>query len=100
MLALDQDLHLYIQDGYCVFNCLEVVSNINNGASAVYGAILEEMYHRKEFTDMVFRFEHQEANGEAHAWGKASSSLEFSRYVCVAWDSHHFSCIPTMLNFE
>ena len=83
-----------------VSNYLEIVSNINNGASVVYGAILEEMYHRKEFTGVVFRFEHREANGEAHVCGKASSSLEFGRHVCVVWDSHHFFMYPTMLNFE
>ena len=73
-----------------VSNYLEVVSNINNEALVVYGAILEEIYHRKEFIDVVFCFEHRESNGDSHAWGKASSSLEFGRHVCVVWDSHHF----------
>lgn len=97
-LALAKDLSLSRMT--IATDCMEVVCNIDKGASTHYAPVLHEITERrKEFEDVSFHFEHREANFEAHALAKAASTLPVGRHLWLG-DLPDIICIPLVLNFE
>ena len=97
-LGLAADLHVHF---VCVASdCLEVISNINNGAPCRYFALLEEIKHRRRsIQDIQFVHENRKHNEEAHALAKAAASLPPRRHVWLT-DLPNIICITMCLNIE
>ena len=95
-LALAQDLHL--SHVIIASDCMQVVSDINGAAqSSSYACIVEEIKDRSlDFVKVSVRFENREANCEAHALAKASSTLPIGRHVWLG-KTPDIICIPSVL---
>ena len=94
-LSLAKDLN--ITHVIIASDCMQVVSDINQGAHSPYSMILDEIRDRvKEFVKVTFRFEVREANFEAHALSKAASSLPEGRHMWLGIPPN-ITCIPNVL---
>ena len=78
-------------------DCMQVVSDINQGAQSSYSMILDEIRDRvNDFVKVTFWFEVREANFEAHALSKAASSLPEGRHMWLGIPPN-IICIPNVL---
>jgi ribonuclease HI len=79
-LALAQDLNL---TKICVASdCLEVINNIKQPYSDVYGNVIREIKETTlQFSSVCFRHESRRSNGEAHQLACCSVNKEFGRQV-------------------
>lgn len=97
-LELSQDPHISKMIVASVY--LEVVTNINNGSSSSYAAILREINHCwTSFESVSSWHEYREANLEARALAKATPSLDIGRHVWLG-NPPLIACTLLKLNYE
>lgn len=96
-LSLAKDLHIHRLT--VASDCVEVVANIEKGASPVYASVLDEIKHRRrDFLVVNFCFESRVCNFEAHSLVKAAVSLPASRHLCLGFRPD-IICIPDIVEF-
>lgn len=97
-LALTQDLNL--QRLVVASDCLELITNLKNGAMPSYASVLEDIHiSRRNFTHVDFCFKHRESNFEAHSLAKGVASLSVGRHLWLGI-LPDVACIPFVLNLE